>query len=53
MWRKNPIGARTPRDAFAMTGPLSAALLAFLLSPGGEWLQGAIIDVDGGRTKGL
>ena len=47
------IGARTPRDAFAMTGPLSAALLAFLLSPGGEWLQGAIIDVDGGRTKGL
>jgi 3-oxoacyl-[acyl-carrier protein] reductase len=23
------IGARTPRDAFAMTGPLSAALLAF------------------------
>ena len=118
------IGARTPRDAFAMTGPLSAALLAFtkvfadrgitegvrvnavnpgavltprivamltaraategstfeetvadmvrrdhvtrlgrpqdvagvvafLLSPAGEWLQGAVIDVDGGRTKGL
>jgi len=118
------IGARTPRDAFAMTGPLSAALLAFtkvfadrgitdgvrvnavnpgavltprtvamltaraeadgctldetvagmvrrdhvtrlgtpedvagvvafLLSPDGEWLQGAVIDVDGGRTKGL
>ena len=118
------IGARTPRDAFAMTGPLSAALLAFtkvfadrgitegvrvnavnpgavltprtiamltaraeaegrtfdetvadmvrrdhvtrlgrpqdvagvvafLLSPAGDWLQGAVIDVDGGRTKGL
>jgi NAD(P)-dependent dehydrogenase (short-subunit alcohol dehydrogenase family) len=118
------IGARTPRDAFAMTGPLSAALLAFtkvfadrgitegvrvnavnpgavltprivamltaraeadgrtfgetvagmvrrdhvtrlgtpedvagvvafLLSPDGQWLQGAVIDVDGGRTKGL
>jgi len=118
------IGARTPRDAFAMTGPLSAALLAFtkvfadrgitdgvrvnavnpgavltprtvamltaraaaeggtfegtvaamverdhvtrlgqpqdvaglvafLLSPAGEWLQGSVIDADGGRTKGL
>lgn len=118
------IGARTPRDAFAMTGPLSAALLAFtkvfadrgitdgvrvnavnpgavltprtvamltaraeaagstfdetvaamverdhvtrlgqpddvaglvafLLSPDGQWLQGAVIDMDGGRTKGL
>jgi 3-oxoacyl-[acyl-carrier protein] reductase len=118
------IGARTPRDTYAMTGPLSASLMAltkvfadrgildgvrvnavnpgavltprttamltaraaaegrtldeevtamvrrdqvtrlgspedvasvvaFLLSPGGEWLQGAVIDVDGGRTKGL
>jgi 3-oxoacyl-[acyl-carrier protein] reductase len=118
------IGARTPRDAFAMTGPLSASLMAltkvfadrglvdgvrvnavnpgavltprttamlaaraesrglsleneiarmverdevtrlgrpedvagvvaFLLSPEGEWFQGAVLDVDGGRTKGL
>lgn len=118
------IGARTPRDAFAMTGPLSASLMAltkvfadrgrvdgvrvnavnpgavltpritamlaaraagrghsleaeiaqmaerdevtrlgrpqdvagvvaFLLSPEGEWFQGAILDVDGGRTKAL
>jgi 3-oxoacyl-[acyl-carrier protein] reductase len=30
-----------------------ASLVAFLLSPGGEWLQGAIIDMDGGMTKGL
>jgi hypothetical protein len=30
-----------------------AGVVAFLLSPGGEWLQDAIIDVDGGRTKGL
>jgi len=118
------IGARTPRDAFAMTGPLSASLMAltkvfadrgrmdgvrvnavnpgavltprttamlaaraesrglsleneiaqmverdevtrlgrpedvanvvaFLLSPEGEWFQGAILDIDGGRTKAL
>jgi 3-oxoacyl-[acyl-carrier protein] reductase len=30
-----------------------AGVVAFLLSPDGEWLQGAVIDVDGGRTKGL
>jgi 3-oxoacyl-[acyl-carrier protein] reductase len=30
-----------------------ASVVAFLLSPGGEWLQGAVIDADGGRTKGL
>lgn len=118
------IGARTPRDAHAMTGPLSAALLAltkvyaergteagvrvnainpgaittprllqslesaasregvdldrfvetmvirdqvtrlgrpedvagvvaFLLSPDAEWFHGAVLDLDGGRTKGL
>ena len=29
------------------------SVVAFLLSPGGEWLQGAVIDADGGRTKGL
>jgi len=29
-----------------------AGVVASLLSPGGEWLQGAVIDVDGGRTKG-
>ena len=30
-----------------------AGVVAFLLSPAAEWLQGAVIDVDGGRTKGL
>jgi NAD(P)-dependent dehydrogenase (short-subunit alcohol dehydrogenase family) len=30
-----------------------AGVVAFLLSPSAEWLQGAVIDVDGGRTKGL
>jgi NAD(P)-dependent dehydrogenase (short-subunit alcohol dehydrogenase family) len=35
----------TPEDA--------AGVVAFLLSPDGEWLQGAVIDVDEGGTKGL
>jgi len=30
-----------------------ANLVAFILSPEGQWLQGAIIDLDGGMTKGL
>ena len=30
-----------------------AGVVAFLLSPSAEWPQGAVIDVDGGRTKGL
>lgn len=30
-----------------------AALVAFILSPGGNYLQGAIIDLDGGATRGL
>ena len=30
-----------------------AGVVAFLVSPDGDWLQGAVIDVDGGRTKGL
>lgn len=30
-----------------------AGLVAFLLSPEGEWLQGSIIDMDGGMTKGV
>jgi 3-oxoacyl-[acyl-carrier protein] reductase len=28
-----------------------ANLVAFILSPAGEWLQGAVIDLDGGMTK--
>jgi 3-oxoacyl-[acyl-carrier protein] reductase len=30
-----------------------AGVVAFLLSPEGEWFQGAVLDIDGGRTKGL
>ena len=30
-----------------------AALVAFILSPGGDYLQGAIIDLDGGATRGI
>jgi NAD(P)-dependent dehydrogenase (short-subunit alcohol dehydrogenase family) len=30
-----------------------AALVAFILSPEGDYLQGAIIDLDGGATRGL
>lgn len=30
-----------------------AGLVAFLLSPAGEWLQGAVVDLDGGMTKAL
>jgi 3-oxoacyl-[acyl-carrier protein] reductase len=30
-----------------------AGLVAFLLSPEGEWLQGSIIDMDGGMTKAV
>lgn len=30
-----------------------AGLVAFLLSPAGEWLQGSVIDLDGGMTKAL
>jgi NAD(P)-dependent dehydrogenase (short-subunit alcohol dehydrogenase family) len=30
-----------------------AAMVAFTLSPHGSYLQGALIDVDGGRNKGL
>jgi 3-oxoacyl-[acyl-carrier protein] reductase len=30
-----------------------ANLVAFILSPAGEWLQGAVIDLDGGMTKAV
>ena len=30
-----------------------AGLIAFILSPQGSYLQGALIDMDGGRTKGI
>jgi len=30
-----------------------AAMVAFILSPNGSYLHGALIDVDGGRNKGL
>ena len=30
-----------------------AALAAFILSDQGEWLQGAMLDIDGGETKSL
>lgn len=30
-----------------------ANLVVFLLSPAGEWLQGAVVDLDGGMTKAL
>jgi 3-oxoacyl-[acyl-carrier protein] reductase len=28
-----------------------AALVAFIVSPQGRWLQGSLIDLDGGETK--
>jgi len=30
-----------------------AAMVAYIVSPAGDLLQGAIIDLDGGTTKGL
>ena len=30
-----------------------ASLVAFILSPAGRWLQGSLIDMDGGQTKTL
>jgi 3-oxoacyl-[acyl-carrier protein] reductase len=30
-----------------------AAMVAFLASPRAEYVQGSLIDVDGGRTRGL
>jgi len=30
-----------------------ATLVAYLVSPQGTWFHGALIDLDGGATKGL